>query len=147
MTSFHLRRDSLMRSLARLCYSIVRPVARPIMWRVRTFMLEDATSELRATRDRLENLERHLGEVLEDRFENLERHLESLGKALAEKEWTNAAAVEMRELAAQINRVVLTLALSNPRGLGSDFETDAMTARQADADPVSKSRTSHNPSA
>jgi hypothetical protein len=146
MTPFHLRRDSLMRSLARLCYSIVRPVARPIMWRVRTFMLGDATGELRATRERLENLERHL-ENLERHLENLERHLESLGKALVEKEWTNTAAVEMRELAEQMNRVVLTLALSNPRALGSDFETDAMAARQADPDPVSKSRTSHNPSA
>jgi hypothetical protein len=98
-------------------------------------MLGDVIEELRATRARLEDLE---------------RHLESLGKVLAEKECSDAAAAEMRELAAQMNRVVLTLALSKQRAApspGADFETDAMAAHQADPEAVSKSRISHNLSA
>lgn len=86
-----LRRASLARKAARLAYFVVRPVARPVLHRVRTFMTSPQTDAINALRSELLNRAVHHHEV--------------------PVHHGAAADAEMRRLAAEIESAILTLAM------------------------------------
>jgi uncharacterized protein (DUF3084 family) len=132
------------------------------MWRIRGFMLADILpqmqvighqfteikGELRATREQLEALRKELvagRDSAGDALTKLPGGLDALTRAV---EAQGSTAQQVQEVAAEINRVVLTLALSNMRvptmaagDTCDDFKLEPSAAR--DQEP--RTTASHTP--
>jgi FkbM family methyltransferase len=92
-------RRRLARRAAKAAYMLVRPVARPIAWRLRSFMTGGVSDQLRLLSERIETLATH---------QPLTQPVQQPTVAQA---GSDGAAAEMRRLAAEIERTLLTLAL------------------------------------
>ena len=92
-------RRRLARRAAKAAYMPVRPVARPIVWRLRSFMTGGLSEQLRLLDERIETLATH-------------RPFAQPGQPpTVVQVGSDGAAAEMRRLAAEMERTLLTLAL------------------------------------
>ena len=105
-TGWRIRLRAAIRQTVKLVYLAVRPVIRPIMWRLRGFMTGDLSEQLRLLRERIEtSANRGSGG--------------SPVQGQAGKQMADGAGAEMLRLAAAMERTLLTLALERTPDGGS----------------------------
>lgn len=102
------RRQAL-RRVAKSAYMLVRPVVRPILWRLRGFMTASLFEEMRQLSEEMRQLQ--------DRIETLAAHQQRPLPDLAPTVTTGSdqAIAEMRHLAVQMERTLLTIVVEQEK--------------------------------
>lgn len=101
----------LPRRAALAAYRLVRPVARPIAWRLRGFMVGDVTERLRRLDERVDRLPAQTPDHgVAEQLRYLRERIETLPAPIVHMV-DDGARTEMRRLCAEMEKTLLTLAL------------------------------------
>jgi FkbM family methyltransferase len=104
------------RRAALAAYKIVRPVVRPVIWRVRDFMVAGLTEQLQQSNERISHQLNERVATLSDQIATLSDQTAALSDqfstlSIALSVAEHPAAAEMRRLSAEMETVLLTLAM------------------------------------
>jgi FkbM family methyltransferase len=126
------RSKRVARRLAFGGYLLVRPIARPLAWRTRSFLvgrLHDELQSLMKTSCTRDGIMAQLVGRLRDELQSSRHEISQLVEGLHNRAMEVSATAEMRSLATEMERILYSVAIE--RGPSAWSHTDAVTPRTA----------------
>ena len=118
-------RRSIARRLAFAAYWLIRPIVRPVAWRTRSFLVGRLHDEMHI----LMQTVRTRNEAMTHEIHGLAQGLYGLAQGLYRRDLDDSAAIEMRRLATEMERILYSVAIG--RSWPTDLRIDRVTPETA----------------